>query len=112
MSGQPVAIGPTTRPQCETCYHKSRGQCPECGGQLGHPALGLSPCPVCPHGTRIGIEPGIEPGIEFVVEPPMWPTWIAWPTGDSTGSVADASPPPPGPEESTPYIWPEWMPPC
>lgn len=106
MSGEPFAIGPATRPQCETCYHKSKGQCPECGGQLGHPALSLAPCPVCPHGTRIGIEPGIEPVIAFVVEPPMWPT------GDWSGAIADEPLPPPGPEESTPYQWPDWMPPA
>lgn len=43
-----------SRPQCQTCFHKSRSQCPECGGAMGHPSLGLAPCPVCPHGTRIG----------------------------------------------------------
>lgn len=45
-----------SRPQCQTCFHKSRSQCPECGGAMGHPSLGLAPCPVCPQGTRIGRE--------------------------------------------------------
>ena len=46
-----VAAPPVTR--CPVCRHRARGQCEWCGGAMGHPAMGLPPCPVCPHGRRI-----------------------------------------------------------
>lgn len=46
-----VAAPPTDR--CPVCRHRARGQCEWCGGAMGHPAFGLPPCRVCPHGRRL-----------------------------------------------------------
>jgi hypothetical protein len=39
--------------RCRVCKHRATGGCPNCGGALGMPNLGLPPCTVCPHGRLL-----------------------------------------------------------
>ena len=39
--------------RCPICRHRSTSTCPNCGGALGMPNLGLPPCTVCPHGRLL-----------------------------------------------------------
>ena len=39
--------------RCRVCRHRATGGCPNCGGALGMPNLGLPPCTVCPHGRLL-----------------------------------------------------------
>ena len=39
--------------RCRVCKHRATGGCPNCGGALGMPSLGLPPCTVCPHGRLL-----------------------------------------------------------
>ena len=53
------------------CRHKSKGSCVYCGGQLGHPALGLPPCPACPTGRQVASDiddANAEPAEVYVLE--------------------------------------------
>ena len=99
--------------RCKACGHTARGSCSLCGGYLGHPALGLPPCPACPDGREVGVMPpppepnpttglvGWEmPPTTVYVQPPHWPTYYP------------DEPLPPGPAESTPYSFPDWIPPA
>lgn len=101
-----------SQPPCRVCRHRATGSCPGCGGVLGAPWLGLPPCKVCPTGRKVADEPppidammaasiaaNMPPDDTYYVQPPHWPTYYP------------DEPLPPGPEESTPYTWPEWMPP-
>lgn len=51
--GEPIIVAAPPVTRCPVCRHRARGQCEWCGGATGHLALGLPPCPVCPHGRRI-----------------------------------------------------------
>ena len=47
-----VELAPDLK-RCRVCKHRATGGCPNCGGALGMPNLGLPPCTVCPHGRLL-----------------------------------------------------------
>ena len=101
MSTDAAPINP---PKCKVCRHRSTSSCPNCGGYLGAPWLGLPPCSVCPNGREVADEPppidammsasiaaNLPPDDTYIVQPPHWP--------------------PIYPDEM-PDTFPDWMPPA
>ena len=79
-------MGDLTSPLCRVCRHGATGSCPNCGGYLGMPSLGVDE----PEPVDV-IAANMPPGDTYYIQPPHWPPMY--------------------PDE-IPDTFPDWMPPA